>query len=674
MPRKRFLIPAAIVAIVALVIVFWDWDWFIPLAEAQASSAIGRPVKITHLHVHLARQPVIEADGITIANPPDFPEAPPLALADKLRAQLDAGAYLHDRRIVIPWIEIDHPVIEARATTEGKNNYTLQLADSKNADGSAAATSPGPEIGDLRITDGHAHVLIPKLRTDFLTVIATREGAAGKPSQIVVDAKGTYASQPITGQFVGGALLSLRDKANPYPVDLKLANGPTKVSLVGTIENPLAFAGADLKLELSGPDMGLLFPLTGIPIPQTPSYSVAGQLDYANRKIRFTKLAGKIGSSDIEGDIEIDPKADREKVTANLSSRLVDLADLGGFIGSTPGRASTPNQTPAQRQELARAEASPRLIPNVPINLPKLRAADVELQYKGAKIEGRSIPFDSIMANLTIQDGQVSLHPLVLTVGKGSISGNIALSSKQDLVHTRADIDFKQVDVSRIMSATHTFGGAGAIGGKAVIDGDGNSLAALLGSGNGELKLFMGQGGNISALLVDLSGLEFGNALLSALGIPTRAQVRCMVTDFALQHGQLSTKVMLLDTTEANVTGTGDINLRDETIKYKLRTEAKHFSIGSLPADILIDGKLKRPSIGPDPVELGVRVGAAVGLGILLTPLGALLPTIQLGLGDDNACGPLIRQAHAAPSVHPSTAPTPIRPTPAPIARGRTVR
>lgn len=651
MPRKRILIPAALAIIVALVVIFWNWDWFIPLAERRASAAIGRPVKITHLHVQLARRPVIEADGITIGNPPDFPEAPPLATADKLRLQLDAGAYLRDRRVVLPWIEVDHPVVEARATPDGKNNYTLKLANS--GDSSTASSTPATQIGDLRITDGHAHVVVPKLRADFQTDIATREAAAGQPSQIVVDAKGTYANQPIAGQFVGGALLSLRDKGNPYPVDLKLANGATKITLAGTVEDPLTFAGANLKLNLVGPNLGLLLPLTGVAIPDTPPYSISGQLDYADRKIRFTHFMGKVGSSDLEGDIEVDPEPERPKIIANLSSRLVDLADLGGFIGATPGRASTPNQTAAQKQELARAEASPRAIPNVPINVPKLRAADVELRYKGAKIQGRSLPFDSIAGTLSIENGNVSLHPLTLAVGKGAISGNVTLESRQDTAHTRADIDFKQVDLGRLMSATHTFGGAGTIGGKAMIEGNGNSLAALLGNGNGELKLFMSQGGNISAVLVDLSGIEIGNALLSALGIPSRAEVRCLVSDFTLQHGMLATKVLLLDTSEANVTGSGDVNLRDETIKYRLRTEAKHFSIGSLPADILLNGRLKHPSIAPDPVELGARVGAAVGLGILLTPLGALLPTIQLGLGEDNACGPLIRQAQAAPTVKP---------------------
>jgi hypothetical protein len=35
---------------------------------------------------------------------------------------------------------------------------------------------------------------------------------------------------------------------------------------------------------------------------------------------------------------------------------------------------------------------------------------------------------------------------------------------------------------------------------------------------------------------------------------------------------------------------------------------------------------------------VGARAGAAAGLGVVLTPLGALLPTIQFGVGDDNAC------------------------------------
>ena len=95
-----------------------------------------------------------------------------------------------------------------------------------------------------------------------------------------------------------------------------------------------------------------------------------------------------------------------------------------------------------------------------------------------------------------------------------------------------------------------------------------------------------------------------------------------------------------------------------EALNLTLRTEAKHFSIGSIPAPINISGTFAHPSVSPDFAAVGARAGAAVGLGILLTPLAALLPTIQLGTGDDHACAGLVRTAEAPPRI-PAAAPAP---------------
>jgi AsmA family protein len=82
----------------------------------------------------------------------------------------------------------------------------------------------------------------------------------------------------------------LRDAQHPYPVDLKLTNGATHVSLKGTLTDPLTFGGADLKLELAGPDMRDLYHLTGIPIPETPAYRVSGQLDLRRPQIPLSRF------------------------------------------------------------------------------------------------------------------------------------------------------------------------------------------------------------------------------------------------------------------------------------------------------------------------------------------------------------------------------------------------
>jgi uncharacterized protein involved in outer membrane biogenesis len=626
---------------------FWNWDWFLPFVTSRASAAIGRPATAEHLHVKLGRVVSVVLDGVVLPNPDGFDAEAPFARVAHLSVDVEALTYARTRALVIQQITLDQPAIYAAARDDGATNYAFHMQPAAPD----APKSDGPQIGRLTIRDGTAHVVIPKFKTDATATIMTQDASqtavagtvanAGQDAEIVVEVKGMYSSQPITGKLIGGALLSLRDTSKPYPIDLRMANGPTQITLVGTVQDPVSFAGADLKLDLKGPNMGLLYPLTGIPLPKTPTYRLGGQLDYADKKIRFRDFSGLIGASDIAGTIAVDPGPQRQDVTADLHSKAVDLEDLGGFIGSEPGRSSDPNMTAEQRSKLAKAEASTQLIPNTPINLPKLRTADIHLKYKGDKIKGRNVPFDRIEVTMDIVDGHITLHPVVLGVGTGAITAQVDLTPEaNDLIHAKADVQVRQLDVSRMLSATHLVKGAGRLGGSATIDTHGNSLAAMLGAGNGKLDLYM-SGGNLSALLVDLSGLQFGNALLSALGIPDRAELQCLIGQFALQHGVLSTKTMLIDTNESIISGSGDIDIGHEKLNYQIKTETKHFSIGSLPAPIGITGSFKNPSIGPDVLTLGVRGGAAVGLGFLLPPL-ALLPTIQLGVGDENRCGRLL--------------------------------
>ena len=463
-------------------------------------------------------------------------------------------------------------------------------------------TARNVRLGSLRITDGQAHVLLARPRADLNVAIETRDN--DNTPQLVAEAKGTYAAQPVNANFVGGSLLSLRDAATAYPVDLKVASGPTHARLVGTVQDPQKLAGADLKLELAGTDMQLLLPLIGIAFPKTPSYQIKGDLDYADGKIRFRNFTGQLGSSDIEGNIEVDPGQKRPVVTADVASRQIDLADLGGFLGSEPGRMNTPNQTPEQHQAVARAEASPRLLPTTTISLPKLLAADVHLKYRGARIQGRNMPFDSLAADMDIVDGRILLHPVSIGVGQGQITGTVELAPVNgEQFRTKADIAVQRVDLGRMLKATNMVSGSGVIGGHAVLDTTGNSTATMLANGNGSLQLTMAGGGDLSALLVALSGLQFGNALLSALGIPDRDKIECFVADFVLQRGELQTRALLLDTTSDITSGSGTINLRAETLNYEIKTEAKHFTIGALPAPISITGSFKDPGALPDITE-----------------------------------------------------------------------
>jgi hypothetical protein len=642
----------ALVIGVALLAVFWDWNWFNPLVAGTIAKELDRSVTIGRFDVKdiLSGSPLIVLDGVSIGNPPDFPEGSQLGTIGRLSVRFDGSALLKSRGrdVVLHDVVVEHPEGDLRAGPKGNRNWAFDLPSGGNSG------SP-PRIGSLVITEGNFHFDDPKLKADLAIKIHTDPPRDGGEARLVATAQGTYAGQPFDGHFTGGSLLALRDPSKPYPVDLVATDGGTKIVLKGTIEDPAHLAGADLQLEVTGQDLAALYPILGLPLAETPPYDLRGHLDYSGNHIKFSNFAGTVGQSDLEGNFDVDRSHERPLITADIASRKVLLTDLGGFIGTVPGAAGASGQESNQQQaERAQRAASPNLLPDEPLDLGKLRAADFRVHYKGRQIVADWAPLDNLEANLTIDNGKVTLQPLNFGVGQGTIASALVLDAGKNPIRAAAQIDFRRVDFQRLMQATKRFDGVGVIGGSAHIEGDGNSLASMLAHGNGALTLFM-NGGNISALVVNLAGLDFGRSILSALGLPKQADIRCMVSDFALEQGVLQTRALVFDTDEANILGTGTVDLRNETLDYRITQEPKHFSIGAVHAPIDVTGAMKNPDIKPDPLQLGARLGAAAALGIAFPP-AALLPTIQLGLGRDNNCGALLQATQQTAEI-PQDAP-----------------
>lgn len=620
--RWRILIASGI--FILLLILLWDWNWFKPLIEWKASSSLGRGVTLGHFDVRLSRQPLIVLDQLVIANPDEFPAESAFASVKQISVRLDPRDIFHGR-VNLPEIIVTSPQALLQRGPSGKPNYMFDALQDSNG-----SSGPTVEIGQLRISDGDVHFLDPQLKSDFRLTVETDNDA-----KVHIDIGGTYASQPITGRFVGGSILSLRDAAHPYPVDLKVQHGATSVTLLGTIERPMDFSGAQLKLDFRGANLADLYLLTGVPLPPTTAYRLTGGLGISKTGVEFQHFTGTVGDSDISGDLAMDLSAKpRRKITTHLASKKLVLKDLGIAVGAPPDKLDA--------KGLENKNPNGKVLPDVAINLPRIRAADLDARYKATRLESASLPLDDLELHVQITDGQMRLAPVRFGVGSGSINGDIMLDGRQDQVHAVADVEFRKLDVSHILKKMTAFQGDGKIGGLVRIDGKGNSVADLLGSGNGEMKLFM-SGGQISGLLVNLMGLDLGNSLRSALGLPRRAEMRCMLADFSLKQGQMDTRTMLIDTSEANVIGTGNINLRNEQLDYALKTEPKHMNIGSVAAPIHIKGTLGDPRIGVDATSLTVRGASTLALGALLTPIAALIPTIQLGLGEDNNCVALLK-------------------------------
>lgn len=604
--------------------------WIGPLIAWQASTRLARPVTIGRLGLRFGDPVKVIAEDVVVGNPDGFArEDDPFARIPRLTVQIEVAASVRRRSIVIASVELVRPAIHAIATEDGRENYRL-------------ASAARPHIGALSILDGRARIFLAGLRADFEATFATeRETGKDETTRMVAEARGTYADESIVARFACNLPLDMQDPIPPWPAEIWVQNGPTQASVKGILQNPFSQRGATVDFLISGPDMSRLRPLTGVPFPVTPPYELRGKLDYAARAYRLTDVQGRLGRSNLEGAMIVATQpSQRPEITADILSPSVDLRDIVSLLSSKPGPPGTPGQTPEQRVQAAQMErnvaASPRVLPHAPLHAAKFDQANVHLTFHAQRIQGASMPFDNLSLNVDVVNGAVAFHQVSFGVGQGRISGDIRLTPRTDeALQAGADIHFERVDVSRLLWASGGYQGHGALNGTVRVDGTGRSIAEILASADGTASLWM-LDGDLSSLLVDLAGLRLGSALLSSLkGSPTTS-VECFVADLALRQGVLSTRSLLLETADAVTEGTGAVDLGQERVEVRLRTQSKHLSIGVLPAPLLISGTLKDPRAALDPAAPAGRGGLAGAL--------AALPTVQLGIGNAPHCQSLLTQ------------------------------
>lgn len=637
--KVQWLLWSALAALSVVAITALSFPlWVCPLVERQVSDSFARPVTIGHLSLHLGRSMTVVADDVQIGNPDGFaPEEQPFARLPRLTATMDLVASLRRRALVIASVEIERPTLRVIATEDGRANYHL-FAGSRAPVGGLRATTM--TLLDIWIRNGRAHVSLASLRADFEVSFATDQQAKrDNATRVVAQARGMYAGQPLDAQFAGGLPLDWSNASRAWPVEMSVQNGPTRASVNGTLQDQFSALSASVGFLIAGPDAALLRPLTGVVFPVTPPYELRGKLDFAGGVYRVTDAAGRLGRSELEGAMTVATRAGRRpEITAQAHSRSADLRDITSVLGSNPGPAGTPGQTPQQRAEAARAQAealaSPRVLSQAPLHVPNFERADVHLNFYAQRIQSASMPFDDLAVGIDVVDGSVAVHRLTFGIGAGRLSGDIRLTPQtEETVRARAGIKFERVDVARLMRASGGYQGSGALSGTMDVEGSGRSIAEILAGADGTGTIWMA-GGDLSALLVDLAGLRLGSALLSSLGGSPTRQVECFLADLALRHGVVTSRALLLETADAITEGTGAVDLRQERVEVRLRTESKRLTLGVLPAPLLISGTLKKPRVGPDPDAPAGRGGLAGAF--------AALPTLQLGLGDDPRCKRLL--------------------------------
>jgi len=322
-----------------------------------------------------------------------------------------------------------------------------------------------------------------------------------------------------------------------------------------------------------------------------------------------------------------------------LRSSLLDIADLGGFVGAAPGTI---------------APAAPgRVLPQAPFSLERLRRADADVELVAQRFTNRdALPLDDLKARLVLQDGVVRLKPLDFGVAGGAMRSAVSFDARGAQIDARVESEFQRLHISRLMPRAKILESAlGTIDGNATLAGSGNSVAAMLGGADGRIAL-VSAGGNVSDLMLAVAGANGAKILKLLVSGDQNATLRCGAAAFTVAHGVMTSDVLVVDTSDSNISGAGSINLSDETLDLTLRPLPKRPSILSLRGPLHLSGTFAQPALGFDKPTMTARAGGALLLG-LVNPVAALLPLIETGPGKDSDCAQLaaVRERAAASST-----------------------
>lgn len=623
-------------------------DWLRNIINKTGSAALGREFAIEGaIDIDWDwTTPQVSIGKVRIANLPES-KNPNMVAIDEIDFQIKIWKLLK-AELNLPKLNFTKPKIVLEEFSATKKNWDFPTGDKSPDD-----RSDFPVIGLLTVDEGkltyrdHPNKLAVKLDID------TAQGSEleSKKDMYKLSGQGILQDQPFSLQATGGSISTLRDTEKPYPLTFNLKMGSTRIDMEGTISDPAKMSGMNAQLNLQGNNLADLFHLTQIPLPPTPPYKLSGRLQKQDETWKFQKFKGQVGDSDLSGDLTYATKREPGFVKANLVSQLLQMDDLAGFIGATPSEGTL---SPEQKAQAEREKASPHLLPDVPIDLTRLRATDMEARFKGKKITGTRFPFNDLDIGFNLQKGVLRLEPFNFGIADGTISGSLVLDGQKDVPQVQSDLLIKRLSLKQFFTDPKFESlAAGHFGGQFKIKGNGRSLAEVLATSNGRISLLM-SGGKISLLVVEAAGLDLGQATPLLLGKDKSTDIRCAIGDFKVDDGLLTSEIFVFDTTDSNIEGDARINLKDETIDAEVESHPKDFSIGSVRTPITVTGRLKQPDIGLDPKQLAARTAGAVVLGAFLSPVAAIIPFIELGLGEDSDCKGLIEQARSRSGTHPT--------------------
>lgn len=634
--RRRILLILGIVlllpvlAVTALVLVAqseWGERWL----EARVSGMIDREVRIDGISLGWGWPPRIIFGHLRIGNPP-WATTPALVDAEGLYARV-AVPPLFKGQVVVPYLG-------ARRATAG-----LEL-DGKRATwrfGKDSQEESRLQLGLVFLDDGD---IVYRDRNEDTDLKLDVKGSVGEGGELRANATGRFRGEAAKAS----ARISGLDPqhASSLRFDGKASVGKTEAVADGSIA--LDGTALDLNLRLAGDTLKKLSKVTGMVLPDSPPYRLAGRLKHQGNEWVFSPFDGKVGDSDLAGSLTYVKATPRPLLKATLKSKVLDFNDLGPLIGAPPKTGAGETANPEQQAKAAQRAAENRLLPDQKLGTEAWAKMDADVRLDAQRVmRPKALPIDKLSTHLVLKDSVMRLQPLNFGIAEGRITSNITLDGRQKPMRGEIKADVQGLHLAPLFPTVKNMQDAlGTLYGRADLVGHGESVSGLLGTSDGRMTLAV-DGGRIKALLEALIPLQIGEVVM-LIGRDHQVELNCAIAGVSVKGGVARADDFVVDTDNTMIKVEGTVDLGKEVMDIQMNPYPKDAGILSLRTPIIATGPLRQPKAHPKAGPLAARAAVAVALGAV-NPALAILATLEGGPGKDTDCGKLLAEAKTKGAV-----------------------
>lgn len=610
-------------------------------AERLATSLLGRDVTVAgDFQLYFAPFSVkFYSEGLTIANPA-WAGQKPFFKADLIDTRISTSRLILGSR-VIKRLDLDGGTLDLRWSRDGERN-TWTFGDPSRK----GEPLKLPRIWRAIVSGTKLHYEDPRLALSTDVAIDTVR-ASDRQINDAISFSGTGRMRAFPFTLKGSLLTpnaTVTGGANKFALQARSAT--TALDAAGTLEGPTQLEGAKLDVNVRGTNLADLFDFLGVAVPDTRSYRFRSDLTYADEAWRFTRLRGMFGASDLAGGMTISMPDARLLIEADLATQKLHMIDIAPFVGYDPQRI----EARGAKGVIEQVGGVPRILPDAPLRVEAIKRFDARVKYRVRTVMGQNLPISNIGMVLDLDKTLLKLSPLTFDMAGGHVSSDISIDARRVPVFTRYDIRLSPTPMGQLLGrwGVEQSGTTGTIKARVQMTGEGDTVRKSLATSDGRIAIILPQG-SMWARNIQLSELDVGVFIqkLFEKKLKEPVQINCGLIAFTVRDGIASADPILIDTRKNVMLGRGAFSFKDESLDLAIRADGKKFSLFSGQSPVGVGGHFAAPSINPISGQLIARAGVGVGLGVVASPLAAVLAFVDVGDAKSAACGPVLSGAQA---------------------------